>query len=663
MMKDLSGTKLGQYELVEPIGQGGMASVYKAHQSQMRRHVAVKILPDVLAADPTFLARFEREAQTIAQLEHRSILPVYDFGRQDNTTYIVMRYIDTGTLSDRVEKGAVTYDDIRRYMRQIAQGLDYAHRRNVIHRDLKPANIFIDSEDNAILGDFGIAQITEGTQELTGNAIIGTPAYMSPEQGQGDRLDGRSDIYALGVILFELFTGRVPFQSETPMGLVVKHITESIPDPRAIKPDVPESVAAVILKATAKRREDRYKTTLELADALDYALTDGIGLAQAAPATAVLTPPTKSAQPATAVPPTRHKPTPVAAPAASTEQPAAKKSGGIPVWVWAGGGVGFVLIVILFMALAGGDDGSRTATIAVVLPTESGPTATLANLAIDATDTPTSLVRSTTSTDTAVPPTDAPPPPPPTELSPTGVPATAPPPDPTPVPPLGQSANSVVFPDTIGVRVRTESIFLPAGESQFFFFFNFFGGSVTALVEEETDMDLVIEIYDGQTDTLLQTIDETVDTETFSFEPPDRVGLYYFLVKDFNGSSGNYTMTLNGTQEILFFVGPGDIVTGRVSGEDTVGFFYASTPNQTLTVSAEPDANLDILVGLYEGEDISEAVESGQIPPPLVEEDLFVAGGTETFSFTFPDENAYLISVEGFEGDAGSFSLILTAVN
>lgn len=271
-MNDLTGKTLGQYELEELIGRGGMASVYKAYQSRMRRHVAIKVLPEVMAVDPNYLARFEREAQTIARLEHRSILPVYDYGQQDNITYIVMRYVNTGTLADRMKRGDLSYEMILRITQQVAAALDYAHQQGIIHRDLKPDNIFIDSQGDAILGDFGIAQIREGTQELTGSAIVGTPAYMSPEQGQGEKLDGRSDVYALGVILFELFTGAPPYQAETPMGLVVKHITGTMPNPLDFKPDLPARVATVILKSTAKDRSERYQTTIEMANALRDAL-------------------------------------------------------------------------------------------------------------------------------------------------------------------------------------------------------------------------------------------------------------------------------------------------------------------------------------------------------------------------------------------------------
>lgn len=283
-----SGKRIGPYEIVEEIGRGGMAVVYKAFQPQMKRHVAIKVLPDVLAAEETFISRFQQEAETIARLEHPRILPVYDFGKQENTIYIVMRYVDSGTLKDRMQHGLMPLLEIARIVGQIAEALDYAHDHGVIHRDLKPANVFLDRQGNVLLGDFGLAKIAEGTGQLTtSGAFLGTPAYMSPEQGSGDLIDRRSDVYALGLILFELLVGRQPFEAQTPMALVLKHITEPIPDPRSLVPTLPDAVADAVLKATAKARDERYPT----AGAFTSALASAVGAAVAAGQTDATPPP------------------------------------------------------------------------------------------------------------------------------------------------------------------------------------------------------------------------------------------------------------------------------------------------------------------------------------------------------------------------------------
>ncbi|HSH01485.1 MAG TPA: protein kinase [Anaerolineae bacterium] len=271
-MSDLTGHHLGPYTLEASIGRGGMASVYKAYQPQMKRHVAIKVLPETLATDPTFYARFEREAQTFAQLQHPAILPVHDFGRQGNFSYIVMRYISTGTLADRMKTTPLTYGEITKIMSQITSGLDYAHRRGIIHRDLKPDNIFLDDDGNALLGDFGIAHIMHSPQELTGEAVIGTPAYMSPEQAHAHPIDGRSDIYSLGIILFELFTGQKPYTAHTPMAVIVKHITQPLPPMQPLNPQLEPQLITIVTKATAKEPSERYQSMAALGQALNTTL-------------------------------------------------------------------------------------------------------------------------------------------------------------------------------------------------------------------------------------------------------------------------------------------------------------------------------------------------------------------------------------------------------
>jgi len=272
-MSDLIGKTLGPYRILEQIGAGGMATVYKAYQPSMDRYVAVKILPHYLSTqDEQFLKRFQREARAIARLEHPHILPVHDYGEAGGVTYIAMRYIEAGTLKQHLAKGPLPLNEINRLIGQVGSALDYAHRLGVIHRDVKPGNVLIDNQGNAFLTDFGLARMMETSQELTGSGVgVGTPAYMSPEQGQGVKADHRSDLYSLGVILYEMVTGHVPFEAETPMAVMLKHITDPLPLPRAVRPDVPEAIERVILKALAKAPADRFQTAAEMVQALGVA--------------------------------------------------------------------------------------------------------------------------------------------------------------------------------------------------------------------------------------------------------------------------------------------------------------------------------------------------------------------------------------------------------
>ena len=270
--------RIGRYEVIKEIGRGGMSTVFVAHDPAMNRQVAIKVLPQELMHDPNFRARFEREARTVAGLEHPSIVPIYDFGEVDGQPYFVMRLMSGGALSDRLEAGSIPLAEVVSILKRVAQGLDYAHKEGVIHRDLKPANILFDQNGEPYLSDFGIAKLAESGATLTGNAIIGTPAYMSPEQGRGETdVDGRSDIYSLGVVMFHMMTGNVPYEADTPMGQVVKHMTAPLPFLADIDPDLPPQLQSVINRAMAKRKLTRYATAGEMVADLEAAIEGRLG--------------------------------------------------------------------------------------------------------------------------------------------------------------------------------------------------------------------------------------------------------------------------------------------------------------------------------------------------------------------------------------------------
>ncbi len=265
-------SKLGRYELKSELGRGGMAIVYLAHDPHFERDVAIKVLPSEFLHDRTFYSRFEREAKAIAKLEHPAIVPVYDYGEDRHRPYLVMRHMPGGSLKQRMARGRVPLAEFNQIIQRIGLALDEAHLHNMVHRDVKPGNIMFDRQGHAYLSDFGIVMLAESTTALTGGAVIGTPDYMSPEQILGEKLDGRSDVYALGVVLFLLLTGRPPFEADTPMGLAYKHVHAPVPSLIDFRADLPPVVQAVVDKALAKDRNQRFTTAGELSAALNSAL-------------------------------------------------------------------------------------------------------------------------------------------------------------------------------------------------------------------------------------------------------------------------------------------------------------------------------------------------------------------------------------------------------
>lgn len=259
--------KIGRYIIENELGRGGMAVVFTARDPYIKRKVAVKVLPRQLTVDPQFRARFQQEAEVIAALEHSFIVPIYDFGEDDHRPFIVMRLMTGGTLGDRIERGPLPLANAATIIARIGAALDLAHRQGIIHRDLKPNNILFSQHGEAFLSDFGVARLVEGNDALTRPGdFVGTPAYMSPEQAGGEATIGPpSDIYALGVSLFQMLSGQLPFQSPTPMGLLMKHISNPVPNIRDINPNLAPGCEAIIARTLAKAPQDRYPTARELA--------------------------------------------------------------------------------------------------------------------------------------------------------------------------------------------------------------------------------------------------------------------------------------------------------------------------------------------------------------------------------------------------------------
>ena len=279
-MANLIGKKVGKYEITELIGRGGMAEVYKGYHSRLDRNVAIKVLYSHLAEGEEFQKRFEREAKSIASLKHPNIVQVFDFDNQEDIFYMVTDYIQGGTLSDLMksfaEKG--TYIPTARVLqitRQLLSALDYAHKKGLLHRDVKPTNILIDEDKNTYLADFGIAKLLSGVSQMTvTGTLIGTPAYMSPEQGLGKKLTRESDLYSFGIILFQMLTGRVPFDAETPLAVIQAQINTKIPNPTDLRSDLTKDVEKVILKALQKKPENRYQNGQALINDLEPALAE-----------------------------------------------------------------------------------------------------------------------------------------------------------------------------------------------------------------------------------------------------------------------------------------------------------------------------------------------------------------------------------------------------
>lgn len=260
------GENVGPYQILEQLGQGGMASVFKAYHPALDRYVALKVLHQAFNEDSTFIGRFQREAKVVAKLEHPNIVPVYDFAEHEGRPYLVMKFIEGDTLKARMAVSPLSSHEIEKVVETVGSALGYAHKQGVLHRDIKPSNVLITSENVMYLADFGLARIAvAGESTLSTDSVMGTPQYISPEQAMGKKdLDARTDIYSFGVMLYEMVVGQVPFSADTPFSIIHDHIYTPLPLPVSVNPNVPEPVQRVLLKALAKNRDDRYQTVDEL---------------------------------------------------------------------------------------------------------------------------------------------------------------------------------------------------------------------------------------------------------------------------------------------------------------------------------------------------------------------------------------------------------------
>lgn len=740
--------KIGRYEIENELGRGGMAVVYLATDPFMSREVAIKVLPRQFTFDPQFRARFQREAQVIAKLDHPAIVPVFDFGEHEEQPFIVMRYMKGGSLADRLkEHGPIPVPEAAEILRRIGSALDEAHQKGIVHRDLKPGNILFDDRGDAFVGDFGIVKMSEATVQYTGNAIIGTPGYMSPEQARGEEeIDGRSDIYSLGAIAYEMLTGKLPYQSDTPMGLVMKHILDPVPNVLTDRPDLPTNTATVISRAMAKEPDRRFQSCTDIAKALSDSVTVQMqGGGQQATvlespvssrmdmAGTVVETPSWHPKPQT-VPPVTGGPStgPGVAPGIGYTAEPEKKRGGIPTWVWAIGCLGIVCIgsvaALGGFGLLGNLLGRATATPDIVV----AATATEET----ATEAPTATTETAESTSTSTPP--------PVEATntpafslPTDTPGSVVPTGGGPIT-FGSTQSGAVASgqteewtfnasagDRVDVSVQPETDFdvvfnvlneagdsiVPGGEvdesfgaeefsnltipangqytiavsgfagaagsydialsvsedappgstllaadtlssgAEHLFPFSTESGNVTvvAIVEPEGDFDAVVSVYNDDTETLLDEVDDSFDTETLSYLAPS-AGNYYFRITGFDGSSGNYDITLIGPPDSIFLLASRDEVQSTFDSTAELDYYYRGDTGEIFTVSVSTNDEIDIVVEIY---------EDGNFSAPVASVDDNLAGEGESLTFTLPDDQLYVIRVREFFGDTGSFVLTI----
>lgn len=345
------GENVGPYRIIEQLGQGGMATVFKAYHASLDRYVAIKALHPAFNQDVTFEARFQREARVVAKLEHPHIVPVYDYAEHEKRPYLVMKFIEGDTLKARLDKGPLSSEDIAKIVDAVGSALSYAHRQGVLHRDIKPSNVLVAKDGQMYLADFGLARIAQsGESTLSSDMIMGTPQYISPEQAMGIKeLDQRTDLYSFGVMLYEMVVGKVPFNADTPFSVIHDHIYSPLPLPHTVNPNVPEPVERVLLKALAKERDDRYENVAQMVTAFKDAWAKA-----GVPMQGTFIRISQPLKPADKVAPkpepiktvAEPEPTKMAAkvePAVASPEPRKKRS--TSAWLWIGAGLVIVLCI------------------------------------------------------------------------------------------------------------------------------------------------------------------------------------------------------------------------------------------------------------------------------------------------------------------------------
>ncbi len=388
-----AGENIGPYRIIEQLGQGGMATVYKAYHAALDRYVAIKVLHPAFNEDNTFEMRFQREARVVAKLEHPHIVPVYDYAEHEKRPYLVMKFIEGDTLKALMNKGPLSSEDIRKVVDAVGSALAYAHKQGILHRDIKPSNVLVASDGQMYLADFGLARIAQsGESTLSSDMIMGTPQYISPEQAMGKKdLDEGTDIYSFGVMLYEMTVGQVPFSADTPFSIIHDHIYSPLPLPHIVNPNVPEPVERVLLKALAKNRDDRYEDVASMVEAfkdaweeagvpmqgtmvrLASAKKDKTGSQQGAKATLITEPPPEPTRMAV-----KSEPTKMTAKAEiAVPAPEVKKKRSPVMWISAG--LVIVLCVAFFVyarsnhlfakLINASNPPKATATVVSVLPT------------------------------------------------------------------------------------------------------------------------------------------------------------------------------------------------------------------------------------------------------------------------------------------------------
>jgi putative two-component system response regulator len=274
-MRLVDGFALGQYRIVAPIGRGGMATVYRAHHGALDRDVAIKVLPDFFAEEESYRLRFQQEGRSVARLKHSNILNVFDYGQEDGVTYLVLELVEGGTLGERLGS-PMELEHVVRLLRPIANALDHAHSQNILHRDIKPSNILIQKDGTPVLADFGLATMVGSTQRLTASGtVLGTPEYMSPEQAAGEALGPASDQYSLAIVAYEMLTGRVPFQADTPVAVLLSHMSQAMPPTRELEGKLSGHLEEALRRGLAKAPSDRYPNATEFVAALTPAAWTG----------------------------------------------------------------------------------------------------------------------------------------------------------------------------------------------------------------------------------------------------------------------------------------------------------------------------------------------------------------------------------------------------